>query len=124
MNDNTTGKTWIIATIVDNRTTSASCNAVLTINGGDYTVSGSAKNLFRNYPQQGGTATINFYGGQFNDRNGEITYIWNQEASTYVGKLNFFGGVYGSGVVYEDYNGQSDIYIADGVVINAYSGNN
>ena len=124
LNDNTTGKTWIIATIVDNRTSRASCNTVLTINGGDYTVSGNAKNLFRNYPQQGGTATINFNGGQFNDRNGEITYIWNQEASTYLGNLNFYGGVYGSGVVYEDYNGQSDIYIAEGVVINAYSGNN
>ena len=124
INDNTTGKTWIISTIVDNRTSGASCQTVLTINGGDYTVSGNAKNLFRNYPQQGGTATIKFNGGQFNDRDGSVAYIWNQESGSYLGELYFNGGVYDSGVVYEDYNGQSDIHIAEGVVINAYSGNN
>ena len=122
LTDSTEGKTWIIATIVDNRTNSASCETVLTINGGEYTVAGNAKNLFRNYPQQGGSATLTINDGKFNDC-GTTTYIWNQESRDYPGKLNFLGGTYGSNVVYEDYNGQSDVVIAEGVVIGAYSGN-
>ena len=125
MNNVRNGKTWIIATIVDNRTSSASCDTVLTINGGDYSVSGDAINLFRNYPQQGGTATIKFNNGTFHGKdNGKLAYIWNQEAGTHLGELYFNGGIYDANVVYEDYNGQSDIHIADGVIIQGYSGNN
>lgn len=116
--------TWIIAAIVDNRTTSASCATKLTINGGDYSVSGDAINLFRNYPQQGGTATLIVNDGEFHANNGATTYIWNQEAGTYLGELYFNGGTYDSNVVYEDYNGQSDVHIANGVTIHAYVGNN
>ena len=124
VNDSSEGKTWIIATIVDNRTKGAASKATLTVNGGDFSVSGKAVNLFRNYPQQGGTATIIVNGGTFNDKEGTSAYIWNQEAGSYLGELYFNGGTYDAGVVYEDYNGQSDIHIADGVKINAYSGNN
>ena len=116
--------TWIIAAIVDNRTTNASSATKLTINGGDYSVSGDAINLFRNYPQQGGTATLIVNDGEFHANNGATTYIWNQEAGTYLGELYFNGGTYDSNVVYEDYNGQSDVHIAAGVTINAYVGNN
>lgn len=123
VNDASEGKTWIIATIVDNRTNSASCATELIINGGTYNVAGNAKNLFRNYPQQGGSATLTINDGLFNDA-GATTYIWNQESGSYPGILNFNGGTYGAQVVYEDYNGQSDINIAPGVVINAYAGNN
>ena len=124
LTDSSAGKTWIIATIVDNRTTSASCEAVLTINGGEFAVAGTAKNLFRNYPQQGGSATIIFNDGTFKANGSAETYIWNQEAGTYKGELYFNGGSYEAGIVYEDYNGQDDIHFADGVVVPAYSGNN
>ena len=123
VNDASEGKSWIIATIVDNRTNSASCATELVINGGTYSVAGNAKNLFRNYPQQGGSATLTINDGLFNDA-GATTYIWNQESGSYPGVLNFNGGTYGAQVVYEDYNGQSDVNIAPGVVINAYAGNN
>ena len=118
------GHTWIIATIVDNRTNSASCVTKLTIDGGTYSVSGDATNLFRNYPQQGGSATLIINGGLFKSKNGATTYIWNQESKSYLGELYFNGGTYETGVVYEDYNGQSDVHIADGVNIQGYSGNN
>ena len=124
LTDSSEGKTWIIATIVDNRTNSAACNTVLTINDGEFTVAGNAKNLFRNYPQQGGSATLTINDGLFHDRNGAVAYIWNQESRDYPGNLNFLGGTFDAGVVYEDYNGQSDVYIAPGVIIDAYSGNN
>ena len=116
--------TWIIATIVDNRTKSATDNAVLTINGGDFSVTVDATNLFRNYPQQGGKATLIINDGKFHANGDKTTYIWNQESGSYPGELYFNGGTYDAGVVYEDYNGQSDVHIATGVVINAYSGNN
>lgn len=123
--DYTEGKSWIIATIVDNRTSNASCEAVLTINGGEFVLGGNAKNLFRNYPQQGGSATIIFNGGEFQANPAHATtYIWNQEANNYVGELYFNGGVFADGVVYEDYNGQSDIHFANGVVVPGYAGNN
>jgi len=122
--DASEGKTWIIATIVDNRTNNLNCNAKLTINGGDFSVGGNAINLFRNYPQQGGTAKIVINDGTFHAKNGATTYIWNQESGSYVGELWFNGGTYDANVVYEDYNGQSDIHIADGVTIQGYSGNN
>jgi len=124
LTDSTEGKTWIIATIVDNRTNRAECETKLTINDGDYSVAGKAKNLFRNYPQQGGSATLTINDGTFHDQDGATTYIWNQEANTYVGELYFNGGTYDANVVYEDYNGQSDVHIADGVTIKPYSGNN
>ncbi len=124
LTDSTEGKTWIIATLVDNRTNSAACETVLTINGGEYTVAGKAKNLFRNYPQQGGTATIVFNDGKFNANDGaETTYIWNQESRDYLGELYFNGGVYADKLVYEDYNGQSDIHIVEGVNIKACEDN-
>lgn len=124
LTDATEGKTWIIATIVDNRTSNASCETLLTINDGEFSIGGNAINLFRNYPQQGGSATIKFNGGVYKaNPNKETTYIWNQEAGSHLGELYFNGGVYDSNIVYEDYNGQSDIHIADGVVIGAYSGN-
>ena len=116
--------TWIIATIVDNRTNSKSCATKLTIDGGTYSVSGEAINLFRNYPQQGGSATLIINGGLFKSNNGATTYIWNQESGSYLGELYFNGGTYETGVVYEDYNGQSDVHIAVGVNIQGYSGNN
>ena len=122
--DNSEGKTWIIATIVDNRTSSTSCATKLTINGGDYSVAGKAINLFRNYPQQGGSATLIINDGNFYGEAGETTYIWNQEAGTHLGELYFNGGNYDANVVYEDYNGQSDVHITDGVIISGYSGNN
>lgn len=115
--------TWIIATIVDNRTNNASCETTLTINNGTYSVKGDAKNLFRNYPQQGGSATLTINDGRFCANNGE-TYIWNQEAASYLGELYFNGGTYEDGVVYEDYNGHGDVHIAEGVNIKAYAGNN
>ena len=125
LTDSTTGKTWIIATLVDNRTSNASCNAKLTINGGEFSVGGNAVNLFRNYPQQGGTATIIMNNGTFKGLpENETTFIWNQEAGSYLGELYFNGGSFDANVVYEDYNGQADIHIADGVTIHAYSGNN
>ena len=124
LNNTRNGHTWIIATIVDNRTNSASCATKLTINGGDYTVSGDATNLFRNYPQQGGTATLEINDGVFHANTGKsTTYIWNQESGSNVGELYFNGGIYEDGVVYEDYNGQSDVHIAAGVTIQGYSGN-
>ena len=116
--------TWIIATIVDNRTNSNSCATRLTIDGGTYSVSGKATNLFRNYPQQGGSATLIINGGLFKSNNGATTYIWNQESGSYLGELYFNGGTYETGVVYEDYNGQDDVHIALGVDIQGYSGNN
>ncbi len=125
LTDSSEGKTWIIATIVDNRTSNSSCAAKLTINGGEFSVNGKAINLFRNYPQQGGTATLIINDGVFHANSGATTtYIWNQEAGSYLGELYFNGGTYDANVVYEDYNGQSDIHIADGVTINGYSGNN
>ena len=125
LSDYTEGKSWIIATIVDNRTSNASCEAVLTINGGEFVLGGNAKNLFRNYPQQGGSATIIFNGGEFQANPAHATtYIWNQEANNYVGELYFNGGVFADGIVYEDYNGQSDIHFANGVVVPGYAGNN
>lgn len=124
LTDATEGKTWIIATIVDNRTKNASCATLLTINDGEFSIRGNAINLFRNYPQQGGSATIKFNGGVYKaNPDKDTTYIWNQESRTYLGELYFNGGVYDSNIVYEDYNGQDDIHIADGVVIGAYSGN-
>ena len=123
LHDTTEGQTWIIATIIDNRTKSTSDEALVTINGGEFSVSGNAKNLFRNYPQQGGSATMIFNDGMFHARISGTTYIWNQEASTYLGELYFNGGVFENGIVYEDYNGHDDIHIADGVVIAPYEGN-
>ena len=123
LTDSTADKSMIIATIVDNRTTSAACAAELTINGGVFTVSGTAKNLFRNYPQQGGTATLIINGGTFKANADKETYIWNQEASTYIGEIYFNGGTYDDKVVYEDYGNHEDIHIAEGVTIKAYSGN-
>ena len=118
------GHTWIISAIVDNRTNNKNCTTELEINGGDFTVSGDAINLFRNYPQQGGFATLTINDGVFHTNNGATTYIWNQEAGSNVGELYFNGGSFENGVVYEDYNGQSDVHIADGVTIQGYSGNN
>ena len=124
LTDNSVGKTWIIATIVDNRTDSASCDTQLVINGGDYSVGGNAINLFRNYPQQGGKATLTINDGVFHaNPDKATTYIWNQESGTNPGLLNFMGGTFDANVVYEDYNGQSDITVAPGVVINPYEGN-
>lgn len=125
LDDSTVGQTWIIATIVDNRTSNASCETVLTINGGEFSVNGNASNLFRNYPQQGGTATIIFNNGTFNANTAKAnTYIWNQEAGSYLGELYFNGGIFADGVVYEDYNGQTDIHFANGTVVPGYAGNN
>lgn len=116
--------TWIIATIVDNRTTSTSCTTRLTIDGGEYSVGGDATNLFRNYPQQGGTVTLIINDGTFKaNESVTTTYIWNQESGSHLGELYFNGGTYDTKVVYEDYNGQDDVHIAEGVQINAYSGN-
>ncbi len=123
--DYSEGKTWIIATIVDNRTSNASCETVLTIKGGEFSIGKNAINLFRNYPQQGGTAKIFFEGGKFNKNPDKATtYIWNQEAGSHLGELYFNGGVFEEGIVYEDYNGQSDIHFNNGVVVPGYSGNN
>ena len=65
------------------------------------------------------------------DMIGFSTYIWNKNDSNdaadgnkLASKINFYGGVYETGVVYEDYQGQNDIYIAPGVIIDAYSSNN
>lgn len=128
LNDSTTGQSWIIATLVDNRTVSASAEAVLTINGGEFAVSGNAKNLFRNYPQQGGSATIVFNGGTFvANPTADVTYIWNQQhdsdPANVPGELYFNGGNFDAKIVYEDYNGQSDIHFANGTVVPGYSGN-
>ena len=117
LDDSTTGKSWIIATIVDNRTNSTTCATKLTINGGEFSVTGKAKNLFRNYPQQGGTASLTINAGTFNANAGEATtYIWNQESGSYVGTMTFNGGTYVGNVVYEDYNGQTDIFVSDSAV--------
>jgi len=125
LSDSTTGQTWIIAAIIDNRTNSAACETVATINDGDFTVAGKAKNLFRNYPQGGGSATMIFNDGEYHANTAEeTTYIWNHSDHRYVGELYFNGGTYDSSIVYEDYDGQGDIHIADGVTIAAYSGNN
>lgn len=125
LDDASEGKTWIIATLVDNRTRSTSSHATLTINGGEFSVGGNAINLFRNYPQQGGTATLKITDGVFKANPGKTTtYIWNQEAGSYLGEMYFDGGVYDANVVYEDYNGQSDIHVAPGVTIQGYAGNN
>lgn len=126
INDNTVDKTWIIATIVDNRTNSMDCTTSLTINGGDFTVSGKSINLFRNYPQQGGTATLTVNDGTFHENAGKTTYFWNQESGSYVGAMNFNGGVYDGDIVYEDYNGQDDIYVSAAAIaggLKPYSGN-
>ncbi len=126
INDNTVDKSWIIATIVDNRTNSKECTTSLTINGGDFTVSGKSINLFRNYPQQGGTATLTVNDGTFHENAGKTTYFWNQEAGSYVGAMNFNGGVYDGDIVYEDYNGQDDIYVSAAAIaggLKPYSGN-
>ena len=125
VDDSTVGQTWIISTIIDNRTKSTTSEAVVTINGGEFSVLGNASNLFRNYPQQGGTATIIFNGGKFNaNPDKTTTYIWNQESRNYLGELYFNGGIFADGVVYEDYNGQTDIHFANGTVVPGYAGNN
>ena len=110
-------------------------DAVVNIYDGTFAVTGlGAINIIRNWPIQKNTATttLNIYGGTFK-ANTEVatTYIWNKNDSNdaadgnkLASKINFYGGIYEDGVVYEDYQGQADIYIADGVDIKAYSENN
>ncbi|MBR4039931.1 MAG: SipW-dependent-type signal peptide-containing protein [Clostridia bacterium] len=115
---------YIICAVVDNFCAAGVEEAKLTINGGEFSISGLGSNLIRNYPQQGGIATLTINGGTFRAKEGATnTYIWNQDGSG-KGYMNFLGGTYEDGVVYEDYKGQDDITIADGVTIKGYSGNN
>ncbi|MBQ7132338.1 MAG: hypothetical protein IJO29_07165 [Oscillospiraceae bacterium] len=127
--DATTGHTWIIAAIIDNYSGGSSTQAEANIYDGTFAVAGKSINLFRNYAYNvGADAELNIYGGEFkSNEEASLTYIWNQNqngADGGSGRLNFYGGTYDANVVYEDYNGQDDIYIADGVAISAYSGNN
>lgn len=123
MTDSTTGQTWIISCVIDNL--GYDCDGTTTINGGTFTVAGKAKNIIRNRPQHTGTMTLIINDGHFKANPAEATtYIWNQVDSGGAGEIFFNGGTFDSTVVYEDYNGQSDIHIASGVIINAYSGNN
>ena len=104
--------------------------AVVNIYDGTFAVTGlGASNVIRNWPiHADGKATLNVYGGTFKaNPERTTTYLWNKDDSTPTtlnSFMNFYGGTFEAGVVYEDYNGQDDIYIAPGVVIEAYSGNN
>jgi len=101
--------------------------AVANIYDGTFAVTGlGASNLIRNWPiHADGKATLNIHDGTFK-ANAErtTTYIWNHGTAASKGYMNFYGGTYDANVVYEDYYGQADIHIADGVNIQPYSGNN
>ena len=104
--------------------------AVVNIYDGMFAVTGNgAINLIRNWPiHADGKATLNIYGGTFKaNPERATTYIWNKDDSTpdtLNSFMNFYGGTYEANVVYEDYNGQDDIYVAEGVNIQPYSENN
>lgn len=115
---------WIVSTIVD--TCLYFGNATTTINGGNFSIDGASINIFRNFPTGANAiTTLTINGGKFTaNPNKETSYIWNHQAGAkYVSYMNFNGGSYDSNIVYEDYYGQSDITVADGVQINPYSGN-
>jgi len=115
---------WIISTIVD--TCLYSGKATTTINDGTFSINGASINLFRNFPTStGATTTLTINGGSFKaNPNKTTSYIWNHQGSAkHLSYMNFNGGIYDSNIVYEDYHGQSDITVADGVEIKPYSGN-
>lgn len=104
--------------------------ATVNIYGGSYALTGvGAINIIRNWPiSTTATTVLNIYGGTFK-ANSQVstTYLWNKNDTSnndMAAKMNFYGGTFEDGVVYEDYNGQDDIYIANGVNIKPYSGNN
>lgn len=129
--DATSGHTWIITAVIDNYSGGSSQKAVANINGGTFAVAGTSINLFRNYAYNvGADAELNIYGGEFKKNPAkELTYIWNQNKNGSdggSGRLNFYGGTYEDGIVYEDYNGQKDVYVskeAKSGGLKPYSGN-
>jgi len=118
----------VVATIVD------SClyagDAVTTINGGEFAVTGNAINLFRNFPTHNVNVSTKLIinDGTFIGNPEKLTYIWNhQNNGTYITQMEFNGGTYVNNVVYEDYFGQTDIFVSDAAAaggLNSYSGNN
>ena len=124
------GKGAIVA-VIDNCTGgSAKAKAEATVNifGGSFTVSGQgAYNVIRNWPISHANVYLNVYAGTFNaNPEADTTYIWNKNdgnKETTDSYMKFFGGVYNGNVVFEDYDGQSDISIATGVGIKPYKNN-
>ena len=106
--------------------------ATVTINDGTFTTDGNgAPNIIRNWPiHANGKATLSINGGTFTQNDDrDPTYFWNKDDSTPAtlnSFMNFNGGTYVGNVVYEDYNGQSDITVTDAAIaggLKAYSGN-
>ncbi len=113
----------IITTIVD--TCLGSGEAITTINGGSYTLTGSSINLFRNLPTSASaTCRLVINDGTFHKNTEKTTYIWNQQLNAnHKSYMTFNGGTY-DGILCEDYLGNDDIQIATGITgLTIYNGN-
>ena len=118
-----------IVCVIDN--CASGNDAVVNIDGGTFAVTGEgANNILRNWPIANSTVTLNIYNGLFKANTAVAhTYLWNKndthKENTH-SVMNFYGGTYEAGVVYEDYDGQDDIYVSEAATkggLKPYSGN-